>query len=84
MIYHRPMLAFGLFGLVLIGGGILAKLLTSYIESFYITAGLSTGLIILGVVSFMMGGFASVVFKRQSFTEKDIRHFLKESKNEGF
>ena len=80
MIYHRPMLSFGLFGLLLIGGGVLAKLLTTYVEGFYITAGLSTGLIILGVVSFMIGGFASVVFKRQSFTEKEIRHFLKEFK----
>ena len=79
LIYHRPMLAFGLFGLLLIGGGVLVKLLTSYVESFYVTAGLTTGLIILGIVSFMMGGFASIVFKRQSFTEKDIRHFLKES-----
>jgi len=27
-------------------------------------------------VSFMMGLFANVVFKRQAFTEQDLRHYL--------
>jgi len=48
---------------------------------FDVSAGLSTGLIILGIVSFMMGLFASVVFSRQSFTEKDIRHHLSTKNN---
>jgi len=82
LIYHRPMMAFGLFGAILVGGGILAKVLTITIDNFHITSGLSTGLIILGIVSFMMGGFASVVFRRQAFTEKDLHYFLKESKKE--
>ena len=82
LIYHRPMLAFGLFGAILTGGGILAKVLNAIIDNFYVTSGLSTGLIILGIVSFMIGGFASVVFRRQSFVEKDLRYFLKESKRD--
>jgi len=48
------------------------------IEKAGVSAGLSTGFIILGVVSFMMGILASVVFKRQAFAEKDLRHYLKE------
>jgi len=39
-------------------------------------------LIILGVVSFMMGLFASVVFKRQTFTEQDIRHYIEKLSKE--
>ncbi|MGB6464507.1 MAG: glycosyltransferase family 2 protein [Nitrosotalea sp.] len=78
LIYHRPVLAFGIFGGMVCAGGILAKLLTiSHI--LIISRGLSTGLIILGIVSFMMGLFASVVFKRQAFTEKDMRHHIKDS-----
>jgi len=73
--FHRPILAFGLFGAFLCGGGIFAKLLTIF-NIIPITAGLSTGFIILGVVSFMMGLFASVVFKRQDFAEKDMRHYI--------
>ena len=30
----------------------------------------------MGGVSFMMGLFATVVFKRQSIAEKDLRHYL--------
>ncbi len=78
LIYHRPILAFGLFGIILGTGGIIAKILTIS-EIFIVSAGLSTGLIILGIVSVMLGGFASIVFKRQAFTEKDLRHYLKEA-----
>jgi len=75
--YHRPMMAFGLFGAILVGGGIIAKVITimGIIEGG-VSAGLSTGFIILGVVSFMMGMLASVVFKRQAFAEKDLRHYI--------
>ena len=74
--YHRPILAFGLFGIVLCGGGVIAKSL-KFFGVLNISGDLSNGLIILGVVSFMMGLFANVVFKRQAFTEKDIRQHLK-------
>jgi len=77
-VFHRPIFAFSLLGLVLIGGGIFAKLIT-IAKILGISAGLSTGLIILGIVSFMMGLFANVVFKRQVFTEKDLKHYIKES-----
>ena len=75
--YHRPMMAFGLLGAILVGGGIIAKVITimGIIEGG-VSAGLSTGFIILGVVSFMMGMLASVVFKRQAFAEKDLRHYI--------
>lgn len=73
--YHRPIMAFGLFGAFLCGGGIIAKLLTIS-GVLPISDSLENGLIILGIVSFMMGLFANVVFKRQAFTEKDIRHYL--------
>ena len=75
LVYHKPIFSFGLFGAVLIGGGILAKLL-AIAEILVVNPSLSTGFIILGVVSFMMGIFASVVFKRQAFAEKDLRHYL--------
>jgi len=49
---------------------------------------LSSGLIILGAVSIMMSVFASVVFRRQAFTEKDVHHYLNHSdlyeKDQGF
>lgn len=73
--YHRPLMAFGLFGAFLCSGGIIAKLLTIS-GVLPISDSLENGLIILGIVSFMMGLFANVVFKRQAFTEKDIRHYL--------
>ena len=76
--YHRPILAFGLFGAVLCGGGIIAKLLTIS-DVLFVSAGLSTGFIILGIVSFMMGMLASVVFKRQAFAERDMRHYLEKT-----
>jgi len=77
LVYHRPILAFGLFGMVLIAGGILSKILT-ITEIFSVSPGLSTGLIILGIVSFMLGLFASLVFKRQAFAEKDLRHYIED------
>jgi len=77
LVFHRPILTFGLFGIMLFSVGIIAKLITySFIFGWGVSAGLSTGLIILGVVSFMMGIFASVVFRRQTFTEQDIRHYI--------
>jgi len=81
LIFHRPVLSFGLLGSVLIGGGIIAKLLTIS-KVFDISAGLSTGLIVLGIVSFMMGLFASVVFNRQSFAEKKLRQYMNELDDE--
>jgi len=78
--YHRPILAFGLFGAILVGGGIFAKVITiTGIFEGGVSAGLSTGFIILGVVSFMMGILASVVFRRQAFAEKDLRHYIEQS-----
>ena len=78
LIYHKPMFAFGVLGSIFCGGGIFAKLLTiSNILS--INSSLSTGFIILGAVSLMMGMFASVVFKRQAFAESDLRHYLDNS-----
>ena len=76
--YHRPIFAFGLIGVILIGGGIFSKILTIS-NIFQVNASLSTGFIILGAVSFMMGIFASVVFKRQEFAEKDLRHYVDQS-----
>lgn len=75
LVFHRPLFSFFVLGGVFCGGGILAKILTSF-HLFSVTASLSTGLIILGGVSFMMGVFATVVFKRQSFAEKDLRHYI--------
>ena len=73
--YHRPLMAFGLFGAFLCVGGIFAKLLTIS-GTLPISDSLENGLIILGIVSFMMGLLANIVFKRQAFTEKDIRHYI--------
>ena len=78
LIYHRPMFSFGILGAIFCGGGIFAKLLTIS-NIFSINSSLSTGFIILGAVSLMMGMFASVVFKRQAFAEKDLRHYLDNS-----
>ena len=78
MIFHRPVFSFGVLGALLCGGGILAKLLT--ISTILdVNSSLSTGFIILGAVSVMMGMFASVVFRRQAFAEKDLRHYLENS-----
>jgi len=81
LIYHRPMLAFGLFGLLLLSMGVIAKILTIS-QIIFINSGLSTGVIILGIVSFMMGALASIFFKRQLFTEKDLRYFVKERQDD--
>ncbi|MGI0040868.1 MAG: glycosyltransferase family 2 protein, partial [Nitrosopumilaceae archaeon] len=75
LVFHRPLFSFFILGGIFCGGGILAKTLTS-LHLFSVTASLSTGLIILGGVSFMMGVFATVVFNRQSFAEKDLRHYI--------
>ena len=78
LVYHRPMFSFNVLGGVFCAGGIIGKLLTiSGVLS--INSSLTTGFIILGAVSFMMGVFASVVFKRQAFAEKDMRHYLDNS-----
>jgi len=79
LLYHKPIFSFGLFGFLLIGGGILAKILTIS-NIFSVNQSLSTGFIILGAVCFMLGIFASVVFTRQAFAEKDLRHYIEKSK----
>lgn len=78
LVYHRPMFSFNILGGIFCGAGILSKILTMT-NIFSINTSLSTGLIILGGVSFMMGVFAAVVFKRQFFAEKDLRHYLENS-----
>ena len=79
LLYHKPIFSFGLFGFILIGGGIFAKILTIS-NIFTVNQSLSTGFIILGAVSFMLGIFASVVFTRQAFAEKDLRYYIEKSK----
>lgn len=78
LLYHRPIFSFGLLGALFCGGGIFAKILTIS-DTLIINSSLSTGFIILGAVSFMMGLFASIVFKRQAFAEKDLRQYLNNS-----
>ena len=82
--YHRPILKFGILGIFLIIGGIFAKVITiSNIFGGGISSELSTGFIILGVVNFMLGLFANIVFKRQAFTERNLREYLtNKEKNE--
>lgn len=77
LVFHRPILTFGILGILLTMTGISSKIIT-IILGYGVSAGLSTGLIILGVVSFMMGIFANVVFKRQAFAERDLRHYIEE------
>jgi glycosyltransferase involved in cell wall biosynthesis len=77
LIYHRPILAFGIFGCMLVVGGIIGKILT-ITDTFSISPGLTTGFIVLGVVSFMLGVLANIVFKRQAFAERDLRHYVEE------
>ena len=77
LIFHRPMFVFGLIGIILIGGGFLAKILTIN-KIVDVTTGLSTGLIILGVVGIMLGLLANVVFNRQTFAEKNLKYFINE------
>ena len=78
LLYHRPIFSFGILGAILSGGGILAKILT-ITNILGVNTSLSTGFIILGAVSFMMGLLASVVFKRQAFAEKELRHYVDKS-----
>jgi len=78
LVYNRPNFTFGIIAGILVGGGILAKLLTIS-NIFIVNSALSSGLIILGAVSIMMGVFASVVFRRQSFAERDFRDRLEQS-----
>ena len=84
LVYHRPILTFGILGIFLIIGGIFAKIITiSNIFGGGISSELSTGFIILGVVNFMLGLFANIVFKRQAFTERNLREYLtNKEKNE--
>ncbi len=80
LVFHRPMFSFAILSAIFFGGGILAKLLT--ISSiFVVNQSLSTGIIILGGVSFMMGVFATVVFRRQAFAEKDLRHYIENAES---
>jgi glycosyltransferase involved in cell wall biosynthesis len=72
LVYHRPIMAFGLFGILLSSVGIISKLISSIPIFIEINSTLSSGLILLGAVSFMIGLFAHVVFKRQAFSEKDL------------
>jgi len=79
LVYHRPILTFGLLGTVLTLGGILAKIITiTRVFGWGVSPDLSTGFIILGVVNFMLGLFANVVVKRQAFTERSIQYYLKD------
>ena len=75
LVYHRPFLVFGILFLILSGGGVLAKILAIW-KILGVSAGLSTGLIIMGIVSLMLGIFASTIFNRQKFAEKDLRHYI--------
>lgn len=79
LVYHRPMFSFNIIGGIFLAIGIVGKLLT-IADIFIINSSLTTGFIILAGVSFMLGVFASVVFKRQAFAEKDLRHYLENSK----
>lgn len=83
LVYHRPILTFGLLGMFLIVGGIFAKIITiTNIFGWGVSADLTSGFIILGIVSFMLGLFANVVFKRQAFTERNIQYYIKNSEDE--
>jgi len=83
LVFHRPMFSFTLLAGIFCGGGILAKLLTIS-GTLVVNQSLSTGIIILGGVSFMMGVFATVVFRRQAFAEKDLRHYLENAESFNF
>jgi len=78
LVYHRPIMAFGLFAALLCGVGIGAKLISrAFPELFNIHPTLSSGLILLGAVCFTMGLFAHVLFKRQAYTERDLLQRIK-------
>ena len=77
LVFHKPITSFGLLGTLLCATGLIAKIIT-YVFGGVVSAGLSTGLILLGIVSFMLAIFANIVFKRQTFAEKDLRHYIKD------
>ncbi len=79
LVFHKPITSFGLLGTLLCATGLIAKILR-YVLGGGVSADLSTGLILLGIVSFMLAIFANIVFKRQTFAEKDLRHYVKEMK----
>ncbi len=79
LVFHKPITSFGLLGTLLCAAGLIAKIIT-YVFGGVVSAGLSTGLILLGIVSFMLAIFANIVFKRQTFAEKDLRHYVREMK----
>ena len=77
LVFHKPITSFGLLGTLLCATGLIAKIIT-YVFVVGVSPGLSTGLILLGIVSFMLAIFANIVFKRQTFAEKDLRHYIKD------
>ncbi len=77
LVFHKPITSFGLLGTLLCATGLIAKIIT-YLLGGGVSPGLSTGLILLGIVSFMLAIFANIVFKRQTFAEKDLRHYIKD------
>lgn len=83
LVYHRPILTFGLLSIILTSVGIIAKIITiTDIFGGGVSSELSTGIIFLGIVNFMLGLFANVVFKRQAFTERSVRDLIKDSNSE--
>ena len=83
LIYHRPILTFGIVGTALIIGGIAAKIITkTQAFGFGVDSDLSTGFIILGIVNLTLGMFANVIFKRQAFTERSVRDLIRDSNSE--
>ena len=77
LIFYRPIMAFGLFAIFLGAIGILGKIISGYTEYLNVDSTLTSGLILLAAVSFIMGLFGSIVFKRQMFAEKDLRERLR-------
>lgn len=75
LVYHRPMFSFFLLGLIFCGVGVLGKLFTIS-NLLSVNTSLTTGIIILGGMSFILGILASVVFKRQAFAEMELRHYV--------
>lgn len=83
LVYHKPVLTFGILGSLLILGGIFGKIITvTNVFNFGIDSELTTGFIILGIVNWTLGLFANVVFKRHAFTEKSLRNYIKETNSD--
>jgi len=80
VIFHRPVFSLGLLGFMLLIIGVYAKVITIS-NIFSVSSLLSSGLILLGIVSFMLAIICNVFTKRFAFAEKDIRHYLKENSN---